>query len=214
MNEREKATIDDFHNLYYTGLEGENEIYLRTTWMNVPCQKCPLDLWIYQEIFAELKPDLVIETGTYYGGSALYMAHVLDVLGKGEIITIDISDRAPRPIHPRIRYIEGSSADEDLIRGLLKERPDEVRLVILDSDHSRTHVLEELRILSPFVSIGSYLIVEDTNINGHPTLPTFGEGPYEAVEEFLQTSSDFMVDSSREKFLMTFNPRGFLKRVS
>jgi cephalosporin hydroxylase len=214
MNEREQKTTDDFHNLYYNGLEGESEIYLRTNWMNVPCQKCPLDLWIYQEIFAELKPDLIVETGTYYGGSALYMAHVLDALGKGEIITIDISDRTPRPPHPRITYVTGSSADDDLVQGLLGKRPDEVRLVILDSDHSKNHVLEELRIFSPFVSIGSYLIVEDTNINGHPTYPSFGAGPFEAVDDFLQGNPNFVVDSSREKFLMTFNPGGFLKRIS
>ena len=214
MNEREQKTTDDFHNLYYNGLGGESEIYLRTNWMNVPCQKCPLDLWIYQEIFAELKPDLIIETGTYYGGSALYMAHVLDALGMGEIITIDVLDRAPRPVHPRITYITGSSADADLIQGLLGKRPDEVRLVILDSDHSKNHVLEELRIFSPYVSVGSYLIVEDTNINGHPTYPGFGAGPHEAVDDFLQANPNFVVDSCREKFLMTFNPGGFLKRIS
>jgi cephalosporin hydroxylase len=85
---------------------------------------------------------------------------------------------------------------------------------VLDSEHSKNHVLAELNLLAPYVSLGSYIIVEDTNINGHPTLPTFGEGPYEAVEEFLKINSNFIMDESREKFLMTFNPRGFLKRKS
>jgi cephalosporin hydroxylase len=214
MNAKEKTIIDDFHHLYYNGLEGEGNIFSRTHWMNVPCYKCPLDLWIYQEIIAELRPDLIIETGTLLGGSALFMAHMLDIAGKGELITIDIQVRTPRPRHPRIRYVTGSSADPGLIQSLMADRPDETRLVILDSDHSKAHVLNELRLLSPYVSLNSYIIVEDTNVNGHPTLPSFGEGPFEAVEEFLSTNIDFAVDSSREKFLMTFNPKGYLKRIA
>jgi cephalosporin hydroxylase len=142
----------------------------------------------------------------------LFMAHVLDLLGRGEIITID-SQSAVRPSHPRIRYVLGSSGDETLVADLLRDRPDEVRLVVLDSDHSESHVRHELELLSPWVTVGSYLIVEDTNINGHPTFPAFGPGPFEAVTKFLENHPEFVVDHSREKFLMTFNPRGFLKRV-
>jgi len=214
MKESEKKTIDSFHELYFNGLEGETNSHLRTLWMGFPCQKCPLDLWIYQEIFAEIRPDLIVEAGTFHGGSALYMAHVLDVLGKGEIITIDVVERSPRPIHPRIRYVTGSSGDGNLIDQLLCTRPnDEVRLVILDSDHSKNHVSQELRLLAPFVTIGSYLIVEDTCVNGHPILQSFGDDPFEAVEEFLKTNTNFIVDSSREKLLLTYNPNGFLKRI-
>jgi cephalosporin hydroxylase len=74
-------------------------------------------------------------------------------------------------------------------------------------------VLKELNLLAPYVNAGSYIIVEDTNVNGHPTFPLHGAGPYEAVEDFLQSNSAFVVDESREKFLMTFNPKGFLKRI-
>jgi len=214
MTSSEQTIIDEFHNLYYNGPQGEGHIHMRTYWMKVPCLKCPLDLWIYQEIIAEAQPDLIIETGTYMGGSALFMAHMLDIIGKGEVVTIDVSDDLPMPTHPRIEYVKGSSTDVNLINSMLAGRPDETRLVVLDSDHSKNHVLEELKLLAPYVSLGSYIIVEDTNINGHPTYPTFGEGPYEAVEEFLKINSNFIVDESREKFLMTFNPRGFLKRTS
>jgi cephalosporin hydroxylase len=86
-------------------------------------------------------------------------------------------------------------------------------MVILDSDHSQSHVEKELKLFAPLVTLNSYLIVEDTNINGHPAYPSFGPGPYEAVETFLRTNDNFEVDSSREKFLMTFNPKGYLKRV-
>ncbi|MBI3651787.1 MAG: class I SAM-dependent methyltransferase [Acidobacteria bacterium] len=189
-------------------------MHLHTYWLGVQVLKCPLDLWIYQEIIAELQPDVIIETGTYKGGSAWFMAHILDLIGKGEIFTIDVADDLARPAHPRIHYVKGSSTDEQLLHTLMNPRPtDETRLIILDSLHTKAHVLKELHLWSPFVSPNSYLIVEDTNINGHPTYPTFGAGPYEAVEEFFKMNSDFMVDTSREKFLMTFNPRGFLKRL-
>ena len=147
-----------------------------------------------------------------YGWQRAFHAHVLDLLGKSDIITID-SQSAGRPSHPRIRYVLGSSADETLVADLLRDRPDEVRVVVLDSDHSENHVRRELELLSPWVTVGSYLIVEDTNINGHPTFPSFGPGPFEAVTTFLENHPEFVVDQSREKFLMTFNPRGFLKRV-
>jgi len=211
--DNEQQIIDQFHDLYYRGTAGESEIYLRTTWMGVPCQKCPLDMWMYQEILVEVRPQLIVETGTHRGGSALFMAHMLDLLGQGEVITIDTEARDDRPPHPRITYVQGSSADAQLIGGLLADRRPEVRVVVLDSDHTQAHVREELSLLAPYVSVGSYLIVEDTNINGPPTLPTFGPGPYEAVTEFLAEHSEFVLDPTREKFLMTFNPRGYLRRV-
>lgn len=142
------------------------------------------------------------------------MAHILDLLENGEVLTIDIDNLISRPQHPRITYVHGSSVDPELIESLLADRRDEVRLVVLDSDHSKAHVLQELDLLAHYVSVGSYLIVEDTNINGHPTFPTFGDGPYEALEEFLETHKEFAVDETREKFLLTFNPRGYLRRIA
>jgi cephalosporin hydroxylase len=212
MND-EQQIIDQFHDLYYRGRAGETEIYLRTRWMNVPCQKCPLDMWMYQEIIAEVRPQLVVETGTYLGGSALFIAQMLDLLGQGEVITIDVNSHAERPTHPRITYVQGSSADPGLVSRLLADRPDEVRMVVLDSDHSKSHVRQELTLFAPYVTVGSYLIVEDTNVNGHPTLPSFGPGPFEAVNTFLAEHPEFVVDETRERFLMTFNPRGYLRRV-
>jgi cephalosporin hydroxylase len=192
MNRQDAQAVEAFHNLYYAGLTGEGPLYGRTTWMGVPCWKCPLDLWIYQEIIAEVKPDLIVETGTAYGGSALFLAHLLDILGKGRVITIDVAVAAG-PCHPRISYITGSSGDANLIESLLAHRPAETCLVILDSDHAKHHVLQEMKLLAPYVSVGSYLIVEDTNVNGHPAWPGFGPGPYEAVEEFLRNNDHFAV---------------------
>ncbi len=178
-------------------------------------QKCPLDLWIYQEILYEVKPDLILETGTAHGGSALYFASVCDLLGRGEIVTVDIYPIEGRPEHPRITYVTGSSTAGEVVAYVSGVAAGHERvLVILDSDHSRDHVLDELRIYSRFVTPGSYLVVEDTNVNGHPAMPEHGPGPMEALEEFLAETEEFEIDAAREKFFMTFNPRGFLRKRS
>lgn len=214
MRPDEKAIVEAFHRLYYDGPEGEGRVHHRTRWMGVPCLKTPLDLWIYQEILFEIRPDLVVETGTHLGGSALFLAHMLDLLGHGEIVSIDVLDAPGRPGHPRIRYVRGSSADEAVVRGALTGRSEgEIRLVILDSDHSRDHVRRELELFAPVVSKGSYLVVEDSNVHGHPVLPEHGPGPAEAIAAFLPAHPEYARDASREKFLLTYNPGGYLKRV-
>jgi cephalosporin hydroxylase len=200
--------IDQFHRRYY---DAEADTWKNTKWMGVGTQKCPLDLWIYQEILREIRPGLIIETGTFSGGSALYLAHICDLLGTGRIVSIDLDPQSDLPSHERITYLRGSSIDPQIVDAVPKD-PKPV-MVILDSDHSAPHVLSELRLYSPFVSIGSYLIVEDTNINGHPALDDFGPGPMEALEEFLAENDNFVVDTAREKFMLTFNPSGYLRRI-
>jgi cephalosporin hydroxylase len=206
-----KNIIDHFHNLYY---ESKYETWGNTFWLGIQAQKCPLDLWIYQEIIFEIKPEVIIETGTANGGSALFLASLCDLLNKGQIISIDIEDKEGRPEHNRVIYLSGSSISpkiieevQSLIRG--KDRI----MVILDSDHHKEHVLRELEIYSKFVTKGSYMIVEDANINGHPVEPEFGPGPMEAVKEFLKENKIFIIDKTREKFYMTFNPDGYLQKI-
>jgi cephalosporin hydroxylase len=86
-------------------------------------------------------------------------------------------------------------------------------MVVLDSDHRKEHVLKELKLYSKFVAKGCYLVVEDTNLNGYPIRPDFGPGPMEAVQEFLRENNKFIIDREREKFFITFSPKGFLRRV-
>ncbi|MCC6394327.1 MAG: class I SAM-dependent methyltransferase [Bryobacterales bacterium] len=207
----EDIVIRDFHLWYYNQ---SNRTWNNSRWMGVPVWKMPLDMWIYQEILFDVKPDVLIECGTWKGGSALFFAGMFDLIRKGRVITVDIQAQPKLPSHPRITYITGSSTLQrtvDDVHRLLK--PNEKVMVVLDSDHSKSHVLEEMRLYGRFVSPGSYLVVEDTNVNGHPILPGFGPGPMEAVEAFLATHKNFTVDTSREKFGFTFNPRGFLRRV-
>jgi len=209
MNQ-EQEIINNFHKLYYH----KNTTWQNTRWMGIKIQKLPLDLFIYQEILYEIRPDLIIETGTADGGSAYYLAHLCDILGSGKIITIDIVDNNYKPFHPRIEYICASSIDPEVIKYIAsKITLDMTILVILDSDHSKDHVLEELKLYSNFVTKDSYLIAEDSNVNGHPVFQTHGSGPYEAIGEFLLTNNNFIIDTSKEKFLMTFNPNGYLKKL-
>lgn len=203
-----RIAVNRFHRLYY-----DSKVWVNTYWLGTECEKCPLDLWIYQEIINDLKPDLIIECGTYGGGSALFLATICDLVNRGKIVTVDIEKRET-PKHERIKYIIGSSVDDQTvkeIRGLIKDGMKV--MVILDSDHSMKHVFEELRIYSQFVSVGSYLIVEDTNMNGNPVLPRSGPGPMEAVDEFLKDNDSFKIDKSKEKFYLTFNPHGYLLRA-
>jgi cephalosporin hydroxylase len=205
------GVIDTFHRLYY---DQPDATWNNTYWMGVRTQKCPLDMWVYQEVLFEVRPDVIIECGTCEGGSALFLASICDLIKNGRIFTIDIDSRPFRPNHRRVRYILGSSTEPDIVNLVRQQiRPKDRVLAILDSDHSKDHVLNELRAYAPMVTAGSYLIVEDTNINGHPVYPEFGPGPMEALQEFLSENGDFEVDRSREKFLMGFNPGGWLQRI-
>jgi cephalosporin hydroxylase len=186
-----------------------------TSFLGVQTLKYPTDLWIYQEIIGETLPDVIVETGTWHGGSALFLATVCDAIGRGRVITIDTSPGEPLPEHPRITYVRGSSTDPGVVADV-RERTREASSVmaILDADHSRAHVLAELAVYGELVTVGGYLVVEDTNVNGRPVLRDHGPGPGEAVEEFLRSDRRYLADRSRERLLITANPGGFLRRVS
>jgi cephalosporin hydroxylase len=206
------AVVDDFHRLWYDA--GNREQWAWTTWLGHRVQKFPGDLIVYQEILVETRPDLLVETGTCNGGSALFIATVMDAIGHGTVLTIDIEGQPNRPEHPRIEYVTASSTAAEIVSRVVEQaRPLERVMVALDSDHARDHVARELECYAPVVTPGCYLIVEDTNINGHPVLEEFGPGPMEAVEAFLPAHPEFERDATREKLLMTFNPGGFLRRL-
>lgn len=213
----EAATIDAFHSLYYDAWDvgratGRGTIDL--SWFGYRTLKSPLDLWTYQEIIVETRPDLIIECGTRYGGSAYYLASILDLLGHGRVLTIDLEADARRPAHPRITYLLGSSTDPEIVARVHTIAAGKRCMVILDSDHSQPHVAGELAAYGPIVASGCYMIVEDTNVNGHPVRPEHGPGPMEALDDYLAQTTDFEVDRDRERFLLTMNPRGFLRRVT
>ena len=203
--------VDGFHKIYY---DASTYTWSDTRWLGAPVLKNPLDLWVMQEIVHEARPDVIVEAGTYLGGTALFFAHLFDLRGHGQVITIDIKDYPERVKHPRVRFLLGSSTDAEVVRNVQSRiRPGDKVMVTLDSDHRKDHVLEELRTYSRLVTKDQYLIVEDTNVNGHPVQPAFGPGPMEAVEEFLREHPEFVSEHKREKHILTHNPRGWLRRV-
>jgi len=192
----------------------ESSAWSETWWLGTQTLKNPLDLWIYQEILAETKPELIVETGTYAGGSALYLASICDLLDRGEVVSIDIRPVSDEyPAHPRLTYLGGkASTDDEVIAEVRRRAEGKSTMVILDSDHSQAYVEAELEALADLVSPGCYLIVEDSNIGlvRKDLMP----GPHEAIETFLARRDDFEIDRKRERFMITFNPSGFLHRVS
>ena len=204
----DNAAVARAHDVLY-----ESDAWTQATWLGAQALKNPLDLWVYQEIVVETKPDLIVETGTYRGGSALFLASLCDLVGRGEVLSIDIEpERADYPVHPRITYLGGRSSSDptvvDEVRARAASRP---TLVILDSDHSQAHVEAELRAYATLVPVGCYLIVEDSNIG--QIRKDLMPGPFEAIQTFLARTDEFVIDREREKFLITFNPSGYLRRV-
>lgn len=208
---RSRSTVRRFHALYYTQ---QSRTWADTRFLGVPVFKCPLDLWVYQEIVFETRPDVIVETGTDRGGSALFFASLFDLLGGGgRVITIDVERKPPLPEHPRITYLSGSSVDPEVVARVRSLAGGGGRvMVVLDSDHTAPHVREELGIYGELVTPGCYMVVEDTNVNGHPVFRGHGPGPMEALGDFVRADVRFARDAGREKFFLTFNPRGYLLR--
>lgn len=199
----------EFHRAWY-----DSGVWQTTQWRGRPIQKCPMDLFIYQEILYETRPEFVIETGSYWGGSACFLRDMLLLLGVGaKVVTIDIRPPDPASHVSGIEYVKSSSIEPDIVARMTRESRGKKTMVILDSDHSCAHVRRELELYAPMVSPGQYLIVEDTNVNGHPVLPGYGAGPMEATDEFLAHHPEFERDPSREKLMLTQNPGGYLRRL-
>jgi cephalosporin hydroxylase len=204
----DRAAVARAHDVFYA-----SDAWTKARWLGVQALKNPLDLWIYQELVADTRPELIVETGTWRGGSALYLASICDLFGAGEIVSIDVEPlREDYPQHPRITYLGGrSSTDPDVVAAVAERAGGRPILVILDSDHSQAHVEAELDAYAPLVPVGCYVVVEDSNIG--QIRKDLMPGPLQAVETFLAKTDEFEIDREREKFLLTFNPSGFLRRV-
>lgn len=198
------------------------------SWMGRPIIQYPQDILAMQEIIWQLKPDLIIETGIAHGGSLIYYASLLELIGKGEVLGIDIDIRAhnraeieAHPMFKRIKMIQGSAISQEIVDQVATHaKGKETVLVCLDSNHTHEHVLEELRLYSPFVTKGSYLVVFDTIVEYLPDnyMPgrAWGKGdnPLTAVKEFLQKNDQFETDNTIDnKLLISVAPEGYLKRI-
>lgn len=200
------------------------------SWMGRPIIQYPQDMIAMQEIIWNLQPDLIIETGIAHGGSLIYYASLLELIGKGEVLGIDIDIREHNkaaienhPMYRRIKMIEGSSIDPDIVARVKQHTEGkETILVVLDSNHTHEHVLAELQMYAPFVSLNSYVVVYDTIVEklpnnylpGHVRPWGIGDNPLTAVNSFIEANQQFEIDKSiNNKLLISVAPDGYLKRI-
>jgi len=198
------------------------------SWMGRPIIQLPQDMMAMQEIIWQVKPDLIIECGIAHGGSIIYYASLLELQGHGEVLGIDLDIRAhnreaieTHPMSKRITMIEGSSVDAEVAEQVRAFAAGKKVIVVLDSNHTHDHVLQELRLYAPLVSIDSYCVVMDTVVEDMP--PEFfpdrpwgpGDNPKTAVWAYLKETSDFEIDAAiHNKLLITVAPDGYLRRIS
>jgi cephalosporin hydroxylase len=210
-----KGLVDGFNDLCYTGG------IFKLKWRGSELLKNPCDLFMAVELIEKVRPSLIIETGTHCGASSVYYADMCKLLGvDSHIVTVDINPKWNiNPSAFNITSIVGYSTEiaiynkvYDIYTRRMQEASGPV-MVFLDSNHSLENVLAEMELYGKLVTRGSFLIVEDTNVNGHPSFPAHGPGPWEAVEIFLSRHSNFIVDRECERFLLTFNPNGWIRRI-
>lgn len=188
---------------------------LQQRWLGHDLIKTPMDCWIYQELIWETKPDIVLEFGVMFGGASHFYASILDLVGHGEVIGVDITLSKVKEIrNKRISYIEGSSTAEDTREEIFRRCHGKKVLIIADSDHEKTHVLNEARLYHPLVPVGGYYVFEDSlnDVMGYHPVPN--EGPKAAAHAFLAENKSFEADMRfAERYIMTLNPYGFLRRT-
>lgn len=199
------------------------------SWMGRPIIQYPQDMIAMQEIIWDIKPDLIIETGIAHGGSLIYYASLLELIGHGEVLGIDIDIREHNkaeienhPMYKRIKMIQGSAIDLSIIDQVKKAAEGKQRIIVcLDSNHTHEHVLSELQLYAPFVSLNSYIVVFDTIVEDLPegyfsqSRPWgIGNNPKTAMHEFLSTNNNFEIDKAIDnKLLISVAPQGYLKRI-
>jgi cephalosporin hydroxylase len=225
-NSRNKALIESAES--FNSASNKARYSYNFSWMGRPIIQYPQDIIAMQEIIWEVKPDLIIETGIAHGGSIIYYASLLELIGKGSVLGIDIDIRQhnrkaieSHPMFRRIHMLEGSSISHEMVDKVKQlASGKETILVALDSNHTHDHVLNELRMYSAFVTKGSYLVVFDTIVENLPDyyLPDRpwkkGDNPMTAVKQFLNENPHFEIDANIDnKLLISVAPQGYLKRT-
>ena len=222
QNETLKGLARDFFNE-----SARHKYSYHFSWMGRPIIQLPQDMMAMQELIWNIKPDLVVECGIAHGGSIIYYASLLELQGHGEVLGIDRDIRPhnrqaieSHPMFKRISMIEGSSVDLGVVEQVRALAAGKKVILVLDSNHTHEHVLEELRLYAPLVSLGSYCVVMDTVVEDMPAdaFPDRpwgpGDNPKTAVWAYLEENGDFEIDQQmNDKLLISVAPDGYLRRV-
>lgn len=205
-----------YHHHYVHQAYRYGDAAMQQTWMGHRLLKSPFDCWIYQEIIYRVRPDVILELGVMFGGASHYFADILELIGQGVVLGVDISLSKVKSIDSkRISYIEGDSTSEETLEKVSERIRGKRVLVVADSDHEKNHVLREMRLYSQFVPVGSYYIVEDALNDVMHWHPVPNEGPQAAAREFVKENDSFVPDVRyAEKYILTLNPLGYLLRIS
>jgi cephalosporin hydroxylase len=188
-------------------------VFEQVHYRGVPTWKNVLDLWIYQEIIWETGIEVVIEIGARHGGTTLWLSDLLrNFRGEaGAVVSIDL-ERPGQELPANIHFICGNSIAPEIVAAARLVSSGRKTLVIADGNHAADHVLQEMRLYTPLISEGSYFIAED-GIVDVMDWKEYTPGPMVAAQRFLAETNEFALDRTREKFLLTYAPGGFLKRV-
>lgn len=203
-----RERVDDASRLYY-----QSCAYSKVCWRGYQALLYPTDAFVLADLLHRVRPQVVVETGTFMGGTALFLAEQMEP--DGLVITIDTTDWSGvdgYPTDPRISYVRGPSTDHSLFGRVADDVAGRTCLVLLDSDHRADHVAAELDLYATLVTLGSYLVVGDTNV--HQVRNDYPPGPDDALAKWLPDHPEFAVDRDCERLVLTANPGGWLRRVA
>lgn len=213
----EATTVSDRHNYSYVW-----------RWLGVPIIQMPTDVVAIQEVIWETRPQVIVETGIARGGSVLLYSSILELIGEGTVLAIDIDLRdhnrraiESHPLSHRVQIFDGSSTDPSVVAHVHSRIGDARRvMVVLDSNHTHEHVLEELHRYAPMVTPGQFLIVADTIVEDLPAQEHRprpwgpGDNPKTALDAFLSETDRFVIDPGvNNKLLMTSSPGAYLRCI-
>ncbi|MBN1275017.1 class I SAM-dependent methyltransferase [Candidatus Woesearchaeota archaeon] len=220
VDELERAGLEWLH------VATKNKLDYEIDWLGVPIIQSPEDIVLMQELIYDLKPDVIIDIGIAHGGSLVYYASLLELIGKGEVIGVDIDIREhnrevleDHPLFKRIKLLQGDSSSPDMFSKVKALIPDDASVLLcLDSNHTKNHVLNELRLYHSLIKVGGYIVIFDTATSklaemGSCEKMYIKNGPKEGVEVFLKENDSFVIDKKFNKLVVGTSPDGYLKRI-
>jgi cephalosporin hydroxylase len=197
----------------FTEAVWRNLPWRHTSWLGEPTRTPPTDLLAYQEILSRVRPDWVVDIGVSDEGRAAFLASICELMGRGQVLSLrtpEVAEPAPRP---RLRVLAGSPLDPDVSRQAHEVVGCGNAVVVLGACADRAVTARQFEAYADLVGVGSYVVVTDTIVNGRPVWPSFGPGPFEAVKQILNLHGEFVPDPDMEKYALSFNPGGYLRRV-